>query len=588
MAVKRARRPRRTRRRLVIFAILVVLVVWGLFVGLSLIRARTDTRAGIDTLEQVQTQLSPGELLRGKGVDRLRVAGADFRRAHNRVRSPLMFPLRIVPVLGRQVESVDTLTGSAARVVEIGIEAVDGARAAVDAGNPVAAERVQLVATLAGIADHSAQRLEVVDLGPTHLLGPLANARSKFGTRLVDLRRAMSQLQSATHGLSEFLEGPTRYLVLASNNAEMRVGSGTFLQVGVLTVDHGRLDLSSMRSVGNYPVAAGAVPLSGDFAGRWGFLHPNVEWRNLGASPQFPSQAELATRMWKAATGTTVDGVLGLDVVALKDLLLATGPVRLDDGTTISADQVLTDVMLRQYLNISGYPDQNTRRDRLSEIARGALANLDEGGWHAADLVDQLRGAGRGRHLLAWSSHEGQQRGWTAAGIDGAVAPDAVLVGFHNRGGNKLDQFMAVKGSVQTQSVASGWAVTVELTLQNLTPATGIPQYVEGPYPGATGGAAGLYQAYAVFELPRFAGSVHLEVGSKDVKFVTGGPDETSQVVAAYVEVPKGSSRTVVARFVVPRGARSLLFASSARVPAIAWTARHLGWSDDVTRRVVW
>ena len=295
MAVKRARGPRRTRRRLVILGVLFVLAVWGVFVGLSLVRARSDTRAGIDALERVQNQLTPGELLRGKGVDQLRVAGADFRRAHHRVRSPLMLPLRIVPVLGRQVQSVATLTGSAARVVDIGIEAVDGARAAVDAGNPVGAERVTLVDHIAGIADRSAGKLRSVDLGPTHLLGPLANARSRFESRLIDLRHAIGQLQSASHGLSHFLAGPSRYLVLAGNNAEMRVGSGTFLQVGLLTVDHGSLQLDAMRSVSEYPVPTGKVPLTGDLAGRWGFLEPNVEWRNLGASPQFPSQAELAT-----------------------------------------------------------------------------------------------------------------------------------------------------------------------------------------------------------------------------------------------------------------------------------------------------
>lgn len=588
MAVKRARGPRRTRRRLVILGVLFVLAVWGAFVAVSLVRARSDTRAGIDTLERVQNQLTPGELLRGNGVDQLRIAGADFRRARHWVRSPFVFPLRVVPILGRQVQSVATLTGSAARVVDIGIEAVDGARAAVDAGNPTGAERVTLVDHIAGIADRSAGKLRSVDLGPTHLFGPLANARSRFESRLGDLRHAIGQLQSASQGLSDFLAGPTRYLVLAANNAEMRVGSGTFLQIGLLTVEHGSLKLDAMRPFDEYPVPKGKVPLTGDFAGRWGFLDPNVEWRNLGSSPQFPSQAELATSMWKAATGTSVDGVLALDVVALKDLLAATGPVHLDDGTTMSADQVLGDVMLRQYLGLVGYPDQSSRRDRLNELARGALDNLDKGGWHAADLVDQLRGAARGRHLMAWSSHKRQQEGWVAAGIDGAVARDAVLVGFHNRGGNKLDQFMAIKGSVATRSVASGWAVTVAMTLQNVTPPTGIPRYVQGPFPGAVGAAAGLYQAFAVFELPREASSIRIEVGGKPVKLVTGGPDGPSQVAAAYVAVARGSSRTVVAHFELPRRVRSLLFASSARVPAIAWSAPHLGWSDDHALRVIW
>jgi hypothetical protein len=175
-----------------------------------------------------------------------------------------------------------------------------------------------------------------------------------------------------------------------------------------------------------------------------------------------------------------------------------------------------------------------------------------------------------------------------AAGIDGAVAPDAVLVGFHNRGGNKLDPFIAVKGKVETRAVAAGWAVTLDMSLQNNTPTKGLSQYVQGPYPGSRGAAAGLYQAFAVFELPRYAATVRVEVEGKPVTLITGGPDGPSQVAAAYVEVPRGSSRRVVARFVVPPGIRSLRFAPSARVPAVLWSASHLGWSDDHARAVVW
>jgi hypothetical protein len=588
----RARAPGRT-RRLVLLGVLVLLVVWGAFVALSLVRARHDTRAGIDTLKSVQQKLTPGQLLRGEGVTQLKIAEADFSRARHRVRSPLLAPLRIVPVLGRQVDSVETLTGSAARVVSIGITAVEQSRAVVDAGHPTGAARVRLLDQLATIADRSSYQLKIVDLGPTHLIGPLANARSEFATRLHDLKHAIGQLQAASHGLADFLHGPSHYLVLAANNSEMRVGSGTFLEIGMLTVNQGSLHLEAMKSVGQYPVPPGAVPLTGDLAGRWGFLQPNVEWRNLGASPQFPAQARLASQMWHAATGQTVNGVLGLDVVALKDLLEATGPVHLSDGTTMTADQVLVDVMLRQYLGIVGYPDQTTRRDRLSEIARGALDQLDRGGWHPADLVDDLRGAAQGRHLLAWSPDRREQAGWTAAGIDGVVPSDAVLFGLHNRGGNKLDQFVAIKGQVATArrprpTAGAGWNVTLRLHLQNLTPATGIPQYVEGPYPGAAGAAAGLYQGYAVFELPRNAASIHMLVDGRGAPLVTAGPDGGSQVVAAYVQIPRGMSRSVVATFTMPAAERSLLFAPSARVPAVAWSAPGLTWSDDVSRRVAW
>jgi len=67
-----------------------------------------------------------------------------------------------------------------------------------------------------------------------------------------------------------------------------------------------------------------------------GIPPPQCRVAEPGRVAAVPVQAELATQMWHAATGGTVDGVLALDVVALKDLLLATGPVRLADGTTIT------------------------------------------------------------------------------------------------------------------------------------------------------------------------------------------------------------------------------------------------------------
>ena len=76
-----------------IVGVLGVLAVWGAFVALALIRARSDTRDGHrHPRERSSSELTPGELLRGEGVDQLRVAGADFRRARQRVRSPFLLP----------------------------------------------------------------------------------------------------------------------------------------------------------------------------------------------------------------------------------------------------------------------------------------------------------------------------------------------------------------------------------------------------------------------------------------------------------------------------------------------------------------
>ena len=78
--------PRRSRRRLIVLGVLFGVAIWAAFVAFTFVRARSDTRAGIDTLVGVQNELSPGDLLRGEHIDELRAAGADFHRARNRGR----------------------------------------------------------------------------------------------------------------------------------------------------------------------------------------------------------------------------------------------------------------------------------------------------------------------------------------------------------------------------------------------------------------------------------------------------------------------------------------------------------------------
>ena len=129
---------------------------------------------------------------------------------------------------------------------------------------------------------------------------------------------------------AQLLQGPRNYLLLAANNSEMRVGSGAFLSVGVLSTADGSLHLGPVRSIIDFNLPDDRVPLTGDLADRWGWLEPNREWRNLASSPRFDANAELATQMWKASTGQDVDGVMAIDIDALRAMLAATGPVVVD------------------------------------------------------------------------------------------------------------------------------------------------------------------------------------------------------------------------------------------------------------------
>ena len=126
---------------------------------------------------------------------------------------------------------------------------------------------------------------------------------------------------------------------------------------------------SAPRGALTLPV--GAVTATGDLERNWGWLLPGVDFRNLGVTPQFDVTAPLAARMWRAATGQHVDGVLAIDVAGLQQFLEATGPVRWTarpSGPPTSSSVLLHD----QYAGLSDStrPTHRTARTRSAPWPR--------------------------------------------------------------------------------------------------------------------------------------------------------------------------------------------------------------------------
>ena len=394
----------------------------------------------------------------------------------------------MVPFLGRQVRSVDALTGSAAKVVRVGVDAMEQSTRQLNKPTTAGPDRVALVHRLGVIAADARRQLRGLNLGPRQaLLGPLSDARAKFGRKLGKVRTSMVDVDDAAVGIGQMAQGPSKYLVLAANNSEMRAGSGMLLSAGVMNVGNGQFELGPMTDTGDLMVPAGAVPVSGDLAARWGWTDPSQEWRNLAMTPRFADNAALAAQMWKAKTGETVDGVIAIDPIGLKALIEVSGPVTVE-GKVITKDNIVREMLLQSYLDYGsdtgrdGVAGNVQRRERASVIARAIVDQLDGKGWDVATLVDDLQHAAQGRHVLAWSSKPEQQRGWDAAGVSGRLRPDSLLLAVQNRAGNKLDQFLHVSATFEHTPTTGGSQVTVRIHIDNQTPATGLNKYVQGPY----------------------------------------------------------------------------------------------------------
>jgi hypothetical protein len=562
----------------------VLVVAWLALSAVSLLRARHDANLGMDLVRQARATLTPTDIVRGQGAGLLHGARDDFARAHHHVSSPWIVPLRFVPVVGRQIRSIEALTSSAEHVVAVGSDAMTKSRRQLDAAVASGASRLTQVHTLGLIADDSSRKLQNVDLGPRNaLIGPLRDARDKFSGDLDKLRRAIADVGYASAGLDQLLTGPSRYLLVAANNGEMRNGSGMWLSAGLLDFQGGRFTIHDMRPTADLALKPPGVPVTGDLAARWGWSVPNQEWRNLMLSPLLPENGELASRMWQAQGGPPIDGILVIDPVGLKALLSSSGPVNIE-GKQIDAGNVVRYVLHDQYIGIPfGNAQQQGRREQLSGVAHAALTAIDEHGWNAANLVDQLRLGAQGRHVLAWSSKPVQQRAWHAAGIDGRLTADSVLVSVLSRGGNKMDQYVGVGATFDTTVSKTGTDVRMQLKLSNSAPAND-PPYVIGPFPGSTLHPAE-YLGILTVAVPASAGNVRIDNGAP---LVAAGPDGPTRVVATYVGLTRGQEKTLTVQFTLPPGVRSVVVAPSARVPGERWQAGTDQWVDAGAHVVRW
>jgi hypothetical protein len=568
------------RRRLIRLAVVVI--------GLAALATTvTVGLAGIDALRGYRSLRAARDDFMGAEppatIARLEKAQMHFAEAEQRVGSPWLTPVRVVPVIGHHLRAFERMVTGAATVSDIGRDAV-AAFPDLDA-RPRGSDRADLARELGEVAKRASERLDAVDVGSdAWLVTPFANQHRRFATDLADLKSLASKAVKVSEGSSAFLTGPRRYLVLAANNGEMRAGQGMFLSAGVLTVRNGSLDLGEMTPTAQMQLDDKEVALRGSLADLWAPLHPNREWRNLGVSPRFDQSAELASRMWRARGGDPVDGVISVDVLAVQALLEATGEVRIGD-TKIDADNVVDHVLHDQYEGVPATAGATAeRREALAALASSVIERFDNSAWDLPSLATGLGGAGAGRHFLAWSSRRGDQQMWAAAGVDGRLGEDSVLLGLLNRAGNKLDQFIDIDTGLNVADGEQGRSdVTLRVTLRNETP-RGEPAYIQGPHP-LSNTEAGEYSGVLAVSLPGAARRARID-GVEQLQ--PGGRDGPTTVVGVPVRIKRGGTATFVIRFELTQSQRRLVVEPSGRIPPTAWRFRGTRWTDSTSRELVW
>lgn len=492
----------------------------------------------------------------------------------------------MTPVVGRQLRAASAQAGAAAQALEAVVDVGGEVVALAEDGLASGPARVDLLRRIATVAGEGRAVFESLDLGPDRaLIGPLRDARDELEDTWAEALDALRRAETAGAGLAELFEGPYDFLVLAANNAQMQNGQGMFLSAGVLHIEDGRMELGEMESLADVPPADPPVPLDPDLAARWGWLDPNHDFRHLGLSHRFPVTAAVAAERWARLGNPEVDGVLALDPFVVEAIMTATGPVATSVGE-LSAEDVVRYALHDQYQGYltSGGDRSYTeeRRDALSEIAREVVNAFEQVEEVDSGFLERLRATANGRHVLMWSGRPPLQAAFEAARIDGQIGPDSLLLSIVNRSGVKLDWFMRSTATLTVEPGEGRHRVAVEITVRNEAPADGEPAYVVGPYP-VSGLERGEYLGLVTLNLPRDA--VDASFDGVDPLAVAGA-DGHNRTIAAWVEVPRGESVTLVARFELPAGLQAMRIEPSARAHPTEWTYDGRTWRDRAARTV--
>jgi hypothetical protein len=551
---------------------------------------------GEAALTQVREALGSGiDSFDAAGRDRveglLNRATEDFGRRSAIVQSGLLARFGShVPFLGDQVRAAQALRATGAAASSLGLDTVALLRGLITIPSGTAAPAL---ARLTHIAEHAGPAvdrvladLDAVDAAfatvppDARLIGPLNTARTRIAALLPGLdagvRPAIELLRALPAAVGQ---GRHRYLLLLDNPGEQRPGGGFIGAVGEVTISEGVVTARTFRSsdFANALVTSVPAPRALDdtlFRG-----HPQ-ELSDSNWSPDFPTSAAAAAHIYQLATGAAVDGVIGVDPIALSYVLRVTGPVPAPPyPQVVSADNAL--LQLNEIINQARPGDPG--KAYLAPFGEAVLdrilsAPLSEDSQLAAALV---RGA-REKHIVMSFNDPALMAQADAAGVTGRVtdpASDALQVVDANVGGNKADLFVGRRYDLVANVGADGQVQdTLTLTYSNLAQSSPNLASLVTQY-------AGEYRDYVRVYLPETAslGAMTLRLGTTSSSVSPESVDfELHRAAVGYLlVVPAGQTLTLTIAYAGP-------FVDAGTQPAqytLAW-AKEIGapgWPVSIT-----
>ena len=243
------------------------------------------------------------------------------------------------------------------------------------------------------------------------ILAPLSAKLQTLTGFLPSVRGQINQARLLLPLLPGFVaaDGKKTYLLLMQNSSELRPTGGFIGSYGLLTFEKGKLLDFAVQDIYS---ADGQLK---------GFVKPpeplvkflgqnNWYFRDSNWDPDFPVSAQRAEWFLGKTTDRSVDGVIAVNLPAVKELLQATGPINLPDyNEEVTADNLFERAEYRSEIDF--FPGSSQKKDFLGSLAREIFNQMqNSSGTQLIKFSQALQTALNQKQLLVYLHDQDGQR----------------------------------------------------------------------------------------------------------------------------------------------------------------------------------
>ncbi len=486
-------RWRRVRRRalplLYVLAGASLLLLLGVVaLALTLPGVRSDLVAGRTSLLASQDDLGRGDVRAARA--HLADAGRRASHADGRTHGLVWKVMAHVPVARGSVRELQAMS-SALRVTTSQVlpPLLDVAAQPIWTGRVDAAAFRRLQAPLGRAQSRLESARRALRSAPHSDISQISGPRRQLDDALSRLAQTVGEARVTADVLPPLVTGGKQVLLAVQNNAEPRATGGLLGAYGLIDIRDGAFALTRIGPNNDlHDPAAPVVQLGDEYDQRFGRFGTTSTWRSANLTADSPTAGRILAGLWKQQTGQQVDAVLLVDPVALADLLGATGPVTLADGTRVTEKNAVKVLLVDAYRRFPKQQDAE-RNAYLQETARRVVNRLSQGGLDGARLVARVSRAAASGHLQLVATDPALETELRTARVGGALQADGPFLSVVTQdvGGSKLGAYL--RRSVTYTGKPTGEAVdlgsgpvleeeaTVSVALTNAAPDS-LPAYV--------------------------------------------------------------------------------------------------------------